>query len=66
MPIYNAPVKDIQFVLHDLLKVSEQDIEGFEDLDRDFTGAVVEEAGRIATEVLHPLNVVGDTEGCTL
>ncbi len=66
MPIYNAPTKDIQFVLHDLLKVSEQDIEGFEDLDRDFTGAVVEEAGRIASEVLHPLNVVGDTEGCVM
>jgi alkylation response protein AidB-like acyl-CoA dehydrogenase len=66
MPIYNAPVKDIQFVLHDLLKVSEQDIPGFEDLDPDFTGAVVGEAGKVATEVLHPLNVVGDKEGCTL
>jgi len=66
MPIYNAPNKDIQFVLHDLLKVSEQDIPGFEDLDRDFTNAVVEEAGKVATEVLHPLNVVGDTEGCVM
>ncbi|PJI84954.1 acyl-CoA dehydrogenase/hypothetical protein [Yoonia maricola] len=66
MPIYNAPTKDIQFVLHDLLKVSEQDIPGFEDLDRDFTSAVVEEAGKVATEVLHPLNVVGDTEGCVM
>ncbi|EBA12971.1 acyl-CoA dehydrogenase C-terminal domain-containing protein [Roseobacter sp. CCS2] len=66
MPIYNAPNKDIQFVLHDLLKVSEQDIPGFEDLDRDFTSAVVEEAGKVATEVLHPLNVVGDTEGCVM
>jgi len=66
MPIYTAPTKDIQFVLHDLLKVSEQDIPGFEDLDRDFTSAVVEEAGKVATEVLHPLNVVGDTEGCVL
>ncbi|SFS15570.1 acyl-CoA dehydrogenase C-terminal domain-containing protein [Yoonia litorea] len=66
MPIYNAPTKDIQFVLHDLLKVSEQDIPGFEDLDRDFTNAVVEEAGKVASEVLHPLNVVGDTEGCVL
>ena len=66
MPIYNAPVKDIQFVLHDLLKVSEQDIPGFEELDRDFTGAVVEEAGKVASEVLHPLNVVGDKEGCVL
>ncbi len=66
MPIYNAPTKDIQFVLHDLLKVSEQDIPGFDDLDRDFTSAVVEEAGKVATEVLHPLNIVGDTEGCTM
>ncbi|ART99849.1 acyl-CoA dehydrogenase C-terminal domain-containing protein [Yoonia vestfoldensis] len=66
MPIYNAPVKDIQFVLHDLLRVSEQDIPGFEDLDRDFTGAVVEEAGKVATAVLHPLNAVGDREGCVL
>jgi alkylation response protein AidB-like acyl-CoA dehydrogenase len=66
MPIYNSPTKDIQFVLHDLLKVSEQDIPGFEDLDRDFTNAVVEEAGKVATEVLHPLNVVGDKEGCVL
>ena len=66
MPIYTAPTKDIQFVLHDLLKVSEQDIPGFEDLDRDFTGAVVEEAGKVASEVLHPLNVVGDTEGCVM
>lgn len=66
MPIYTAPVKDIQFVLHDLLKISEQDIAGFEDLDRDFTGAVVEEAGKVATAVLHPLNAVGDREGCVL
>jgi alkylation response protein AidB-like acyl-CoA dehydrogenase len=66
MPIYNAPTKDQQFVLHDLLKVSEQDIAGYEDLDRDFTGAVLEEAGKVATAVLHPLNVVGDKEGCVL
>ena len=66
MPIYNAPTKDQQFVLHDLLKVSEQDIPGYEDLDRDFTGAVLEESGKVATAVLHPLNVVGDKEGCVL
>ncbi len=66
MPSYTAPVKDLQFVLHDLLKVSEQDIPGFADLDADFTGAVLEEAGKVASEVLAPLNVVGDTEGCVL
>ena len=66
MPSYTAPTKDMQFVLHDVLEASRQDIPGYEEMDRDFTGAVLEEAGKLATEVLHPLNAVGDTEGCAL
>ena len=66
MPSYTAPVKDIQFVLHDVLNVSEQDIPGYDELDRDFTSAVIEEAGKLAVEVLAPLNPVGDEQGCTL
>jgi alkylation response protein AidB-like acyl-CoA dehydrogenase len=66
MPSYTAPVKDMQFVLHDLLKVSQSDIPGYGDLESDFTSAVLEEAGKITSEVLAPLNVVGDKEGCTL
>jgi len=66
MPLYNAPTKDTQFILHDVLKVSASDIPGYGELEAEFTGAVLEEAGKIASEVLHPLNVVGDTEGCTL
>ncbi|GAB5437353.1 acyl-CoA dehydrogenase C-terminal domain-containing protein [Falsiruegeria mediterranea] len=66
MPIYNAPTKDTQFVLHDVLKVSQSDIPGYDELESEFTGAVLEEAGKLATNVLHPLNTVGDTEGCTL
>ncbi len=66
MPIYNAPIKDMQFLLHDMLKVSTLDIPGYDDLDRDFTGAVLEEAGKVARDVLLPLNAVGDTEGCVL
>ena len=66
MPAYTPPVKDQQFLLHDLFKVSESDIPGYEDLDRSFTAAVLEEAGKIAANVLHPLNVVGDTQGCSL
>ncbi|MGB8623221.1 MAG: acyl-CoA dehydrogenase family protein, partial [Paracoccaceae bacterium] len=66
MPSYTAPTKDMQFLLHDVLDVSEQDIPGYAELERDFTAAVLEEAGRISTEVLAPLNPVGDREGCTL
>ncbi|GAA6193131.1 acyl-CoA dehydrogenase C-terminal domain-containing protein [Phaeobacter sp. NW0010-22] len=66
MPIYNAPTKDTQFLLHDVLKISQSDIPGYNELDADFTGAILEEAGKISSNVLHPLNVVGDTEGCRL
>ena len=66
MPSYHAPLKDMQFILHDVLNASEQDIPGYDELDRDFTGAVIEEAGKLASEVLMPLNAVGDTEGCVL
>ena len=66
MPSYTAPLRDMQFVLHDLLKVSEQGIPGYADLDRDFTAAVLDAAGKVASEVLAPLNSVGDREGCVL
>ncbi len=66
MPAYTPPVRDQQFLLHDLLKVGESDIPGYRDLDRSFTAAVLEEAGKIAANVLQPLNAVGDTQGCSL
>ncbi|WP_299969030.1 acyl-CoA dehydrogenase C-terminal domain-containing protein [uncultured Roseobacter sp.] len=66
MPRYTAPAKDLQFVLHDVLKVTEQTIPGYDELEADFTAAILEEAGKLASAVLAPLNVVGDTEGCTL
>jgi hypothetical protein len=66
MPIYTAPVKDLQFVLHDVLNISASDIPGYDELDADFTNAVLEEAGKLTGEVLTPLNVVGDQEGCRL
>ena len=66
MPSYTAPLKDMQFILHDVLKAAEQDIPGYDELDRDFTGAVIEEAGKLASEVLMPLNAVGDQQGCRL
>ncbi len=66
MPSYNSPTKDLSFVLHETLKVQEADIPGYDELDPDFTGAILEEAGKIARDVLAPLNVVGDVEGCVL
>ena len=66
MPSYMAPNQDIQFVLHEVLKVAQNDTPGYDELDAEFTSAVLEEAGKLASEVLAPLNTVGDTEGCTL
>ena len=66
MSIYRAPVKDLQFVLHDLLGITKSDVPGYSDLEPDFTAAVLDEAGRVATDVLVPLNPVGDRQGCSL
>ena len=63
---YAAPVKDMQFLLHQVLQISTLNIPGYSDLDEGFTGAVLEEAGKLASEVLAPLNAVGDHEGCVL
>ena len=63
---YRAPVQDMQFLLHQVLQISTSDIPGYSDLDVGFTAAVLEEAGKIASDVLAPLNAVGDAEGCTL
>ena len=66
MPTYTAPTKDINFVLHDVLNIAGSTIPGYADLDPDFTSAILEEAGKITSEVVAPLNVVGDKEGCRL
>jgi len=66
MPIYHAPVKDLQFVLHQVLDVTTTGIPGYDEMEPDFTAAVLEEAGKLARDVLAPLNQVGDREGCRL
>jgi alkylation response protein AidB-like acyl-CoA dehydrogenase len=66
MPLYHAAIQDMQFVLHDVLGVANQDIAGYGDLDESFTAAVLEEAGKVARDVLAPLNASGDREGCHL
>ena len=66
MPTYTAPTKDMQFVLHDVLNVSASSVPGYADLEADFTSAILEEAGKLTSDILAPLNAVGDKEGCRL
>jgi alkylation response protein AidB-like acyl-CoA dehydrogenase len=63
---YTPPLEDIAFVLHDVLRVHDSDIPGYDEMDRATTAAVLEEAGKLARDVLAPLNAVGDRQGCRL
>ncbi|MCB5409009.1 acyl-CoA dehydrogenase C-terminal domain-containing protein [Pseudogemmobacter faecipullorum] len=66
MTSYIAPRKDMQFLLQEVLQAPRSDIPGYGDLDEGFTAAVLDEAGKVAEEVLAPLNALGDSEGCVL
>ncbi len=67
MPIYQAPLRDQQFVIHELLHAVDtlREIPRYSELDADTVNQVVEEAGRFASEVLLPINQNGDEQGCT-
>ena len=68
MPSYNPPQRDFQFVLHELLNVCEEfkALPKHAQTDIDTVNAVLEEGGKFASEVIFPLNISGDQEGCTL
>ena len=68
MPAYTPPLRDMQFVMHELLKVTDafKALPQHADVDIETVNAVLEEGGKFAAEVLFPLNVSGDTEGCSL
>ena len=68
MPQYNPPLRDMQFVLHELLEVTQvlKSYPAHADLDVDTVNAVLEEGGKFCSQVLAPLNLSGDQEGCTL
>jgi alkylation response protein AidB-like acyl-CoA dehydrogenase len=65
MSTYQAPLRDMQFVLHELAGIEEiAKLPGFEDTI-DVVDSILEEAGAFATGVLDPLNRTADKEGCT-
>ena len=68
MAQYTPPLRDMQFVLHEVLKVTDdyKHLPQHAEVDADTINAVLEEAGKFAAEVTFPLNISGDTEGCTL
>ncbi|GGB92633.1 acyl-CoA dehydrogenase [Novosphingobium endophyticum] len=67
MQVYEAPLRDMKFVLHELhTDDGFGNLEALEEFTPDLVDAVLEEAAKVAQEVLLPLNRVGDIEGCTL
>lgn len=68
MGSYVPPLRDIQFVMHELLNTEAtlQQLPAHAELDVDTINAIVEEAGKFSSQVIFPLNHTGDQEGCTL
>jgi len=68
MPQYTPPLRDMQFVLHEVLQVTDElkALPPHADIDADTINAVLEEGGKFAVNVTLPLNASGDAEGCTL
>lgn len=67
MPDYKAPLRDIKFVMNELLESEKHyaSIEGGEDATPDMIDAIIQEGAKFCEQVLSPLNQVGDREGCT-
>ena len=67
MPTYTPPLRDMQFVMYEVLNVVEdfKAMPKHAEVDADTINSVLEEAGKFAAEVALPINISGDTEGCT-
>jgi alkylation response protein AidB-like acyl-CoA dehydrogenase len=66
LPIYKAPVDDVQFLLNDVFHIERyNNLPGFADASADTVSAVLGEAAKLCEEVIQPLNRSGDVEGCT-
>ena len=66
MPTYQAPLRDMHFVLHELLNVEQElrSLPAHADMDTETINQVLEEGGKFAADILFPLNHSGDREGC--
>ncbi len=62
--MYEAPVKDLNFVIKNLINLDELNkISDYQHFSDDLVDAILEEAGKIGSEVLDPCNLSGDHEG---
>ena len=68
MPQYNPPIREMQFLLHEVFNAvaTLKALPAHADIDADTLNAVLEEGGKFASQVTTPINLSGDAEGCTL
>jgi alkylation response protein AidB-like acyl-CoA dehydrogenase len=65
MPSYTAPLRDYRFVLNELLEMQKYgNLPGFQDASPETVDQILETVGQFCSEVLQPLNLPGDQEGC--
>lgn len=68
MPVYTPPLRDMQFLLHEVFDVGAEfkALPAHAALDAETIDAVLQEGGRFAAQVTFPLNAAGDQQGCRL
>ena len=65
--MYTAPLKDIRFVLNDVIGMQDvlTKLGREDDVSPDLVDAILEEAGKLAADIIAPTNHAGDVAGCT-
>ncbi|MBT8088928.1 MAG: acyl-CoA dehydrogenase C-terminal domain-containing protein [Gammaproteobacteria bacterium] len=68
MTTYKAPLRDMRFVMQDLLNVERhyQSLPACEEVNQELIDAILEEASKFSEDVVAPLNAIGDEEGCRM
>ena len=68
MTTYRAPLRDMQFVMQDLLNFEKhyQSLPGCEEVNQELIDAILGEASKFSEEVVGPLNAIGDEVGCKM
>src|SRR5262245_35961205 len=67
MPSFRAPLRDIRFVLTELLDLGQlTNFPGYEEATTELMLEILAQGAQVCEEVLFPLNQSGDAQGCTL
>jgi len=53
MPSYHAPIKDIKFILQNVLEINDSEIPGYSELDNEYLNAILEEASKFQQKYSH-------------